>query len=285
MPRTLLCLLLLLAVPALAQTSLWEVSNGKHQVLIGGTVHLLGKDDYPLPQAFEQAYQIADRVYFESDIGAANKPEFSLRVMQTMMYRDGQNLRSELSPEVWQKLQAFTAERNIPPATLMMFKPAFTALTLTVLEAKRLGLGQGVDGYFYRWATRSGKPVAFLETLEQQLGFLDSLNQIDPDALISGTLVELETMPEIFRQAVAAWRKGDMAQIDRLMGAKMREQTPDIYEALLVERNKAWLMKIEAMLQTPELEYVLVGALHLAGPDSLLSMLRQRGYSVSAYSP
>jgi hypothetical protein len=65
----------------------------------------------------------------------------------------------------------------------------------------------------------------------------------------------------------------------------MREQTPDIYEALLVERNKAWLMKIEAMLQTPELEYVLVGALHLAGPDSLLSMLRQRGYSVSAYSP
>jgi uncharacterized protein len=284
MPRILFVLFLVLALPVSAQTSVWEISNGKHQVLIGGTVHLLGKDDYPLPAEFEQAYRIADRVYFETDIAAANKPEFSLKVMQSMMYKDGRTLRSVLSPEVWQKFQRFVAERDIPPAALLMFKPAFAGLTLTMLEAQRLGLGQGVDSHFHTRATRGGKPVGFLESLDQQMAFLDSLNREDPDKLISGMLEELESMSEIFGKAVAAWRSGDMEQLDRLLGARMREESPELYRVLLVERNRDWLKQIETMLETPELEYVLVGALHLAGPDSLLGMLRQKGYRVERYT-
>ena len=56
-----------------------------------------------------------------------------------------------------------------------------------------------------------------------------------------------------------------------------------MYKSLIADRNDAWLPKIEAMLKTREVEFVLVGALHLAGDDGLLSQLATRGYKVRQY--
>ena len=49
----------------LAQSPVWEVSRGEHRFYLGGTCQLLRATDYPLPQAFEQAYKEADRLAFE----------------------------------------------------------------------------------------------------------------------------------------------------------------------------------------------------------------------------
>ena len=54
----------------------------------------------------------------------------------------------------------------------------------------------------------------------------------------------------------------------------------DIYQQLQVDRNHNWMPHIESLLQTPEVEFVLVGALHLAGKDGLLHLLREKGYQV-----
>ncbi len=62
--------------------------------------------------------------------------------------------------------------------------------------------------------------------------------------------------------------------------APFRNEFPAIHQALLVDRNNAWMPQIEAMLKTSEVEFVLVGALHLAGDDGLLSQLSARGYKV-----
>ena len=42
--------------PAFADSPVWRVTKGDHVLFIGGTVHLLTQADYPLPDAFEQAY-------------------------------------------------------------------------------------------------------------------------------------------------------------------------------------------------------------------------------------
>ena len=48
----------------------------------------------------------------------------------------------------------------------------------------------------------------------------------------------------------------------------------------MVERNNAWMPQIEALLTTEEVEFVLVGALHLVGDDGLLAQLSAKGYRV-----
>src|SRR5690625_6550624 len=67
----LLSLALLVSAPALAQTTLFEVSKGDKQIFVGGTIHLLKPSEFPLPEAFDQAYGKASHIYFETDLEAA----------------------------------------------------------------------------------------------------------------------------------------------------------------------------------------------------------------------
>jgi len=49
---------------------------------------------------------------------------------------------------------------------------------------------------------------------------------------------------------------------------------------LLVARNDDWLPQIQRMLSDAPVELILVGSLHLAGPDSVLAKLTAKGYTV-----
>ena len=53
-----------------------------------------------------------------------------------------------------------------------------------------------------------------------------------------------------------------------------------MYQRLLVERNRNWLPKIEALFARHGPAFVVVGAAHLVGPDGLLAMLRGQGLHV-----
>jgi hypothetical protein len=85
---------------------------------------------------------------------------------------------------------------------------------------------------------------------------------------------QIETM-------LAAWRKGDMDSLGDLLVRELKEKAPQVYRRMIVDRNEKWLARIEAYRKTPRVEFVLVGAGHLAGPDSVLQSLRKRGYTVT----
>jgi len=56
--------------------------------------------------------------------------------------------------------------------------------------------------------------------------------------------------------------------------------TQDAYDALLTTRNKNWIPGIKALLDEPGNKLVAVGAGHLAGPDSVIGMLKDEGIKV-----
>jgi len=65
--------------------------------------------------------------------------------------------------------------------------------------------------------------------------------------------------------------------------ASMRQDFPQIYQQLLVERNQNWLPLIESMLNDPGTEMILVGALHLVGTEGVLHALREKGYRIEQW--
>jgi len=92
-------------------------------------------------------------------------------------------------------------------------------------------------------------------------------------------LAELETEKASVTTLANAWKAGDAPTVERIVLQDLRKE-PAMYQRLLVDRNKDWLPKIEALSSRKGRSFVVVGAAHLVGTDGLISMLRARGYTV-----
>jgi uncharacterized protein YbaP (TraB family) len=58
------------------------------------------------------------------------------------------------------------------------------------------------------------------------------------------------------------------------------KKDPQMYQRLLVARNRNWMPKLEALFNRPGRAFVVVGAAHLVGPDGLIALLQAKGYRV-----
>ncbi len=274
-------LLVLFSVQVYAGSSVWIVEKGANRLFIGGTIHMLTESDYPLPAAFEKAYNGAVKVILETDMQKLNSPEFQSAMMRELSYSDGRNLKQELNQETYAALENFFTMRGIPMARIIGFKPGMVSITMTVMELQRLGLvGIGVDAYYSAKSIDDRKPLGQLETVEAQIAFIANMGAGRVDEMLIYTLADIDKLPELMNAMKHAWRKGDLTQLKAIGITPFKNEFPNMYKALIADRNDAWLPKIEAMLKTREVEFVLVGALHLAGDDGLLSQLATRGYKV-----
>ncbi|RYF98714.1 MAG: TraB/GumN family protein, partial [Chitinophagaceae bacterium] len=155
--------------------------------------------------------------------------------------------------------------------------------TLAAAETSKQDYVYGVDtNYFYK-AQEQKKPWRALESTNQQLTLLDQINNEDPNQTITFVLDELSQMPATLAKIVPAWRTANLAGLESLSGSKMRKLTPALYQALIVARHQNWLPQFNKMAQTPEVELVLLDVMHFTGPDSLLTVLKKNGFTLTPY--
>jgi len=142
----------------------------------------------------------------------------------------------------------------------------------------RQGL-QGVETVLEAEFRASNRPISAVETAEQQLGFLASM----PFALQRRML---EAMVDVYRKGAFDqeidigeddWAAGNVAAVAAVAG---RDMEGPLYEVLLPRRNAAWTDWLIARLERPGTLLFAVGAAHLAGPDSVQTMLAARGVTV-----
>jgi len=272
---------LLSVVPWLQADPVWEVSKDGKRIRLGATVHFLRPADLPPPAAMQQAYEQAQQVYLESNLADSASPAFSRRLTQMMMQPAGRSLEDDLSDPVWRQLQDYAAQASFPLVTYQGFKPAMVSMAMTVHELGRQGFGRGVDEFYFTRANQQGKTLGFLESSDTLLSFMAQLNEESSDALIESSLEGIEHMDGMMEEAVDAWRKGDMDGLYALLGAdEMQTEYPSIYQNLIIERNRQWYPKIQQAMVEGSPNLVLVGALHLGGPDSLRVMFEEAGYQV-----
>jgi uncharacterized protein YbaP (TraB family) len=275
--------LLLCVSTVQADTSVWQVTKGKQHLYIAGTVHLLPPEQFPLPQEFSQAYSQADTLVFETDVRELETAKGMQLLMQHAMYSDGRSLSQVLSANSYQQLQQYAKTQGVDLAPLNNFKPDFVLLTLMQVALQKAGMaGEGVDMHFLKQAVADNKPMLFLETVEQQLAMLLNISAENEDAFVTQNLQQLSELESELIKIIAAWRSGDTDTMAAL--AMAFTDTPEgklFYDALVVQRNKNWLPQLEQMMATPEVELVLVGALHLAGEANVLQLLREQGYSIT----
>ena len=277
-----ICFTLLTATAIESQAaSVWKVTSDKSTLYIGGTIHLLTADDYPLPDVYETAYQASSKVIFETNMEVMRRPSFKKNLEAEMLYKGGKTIDQALQPETYQKLETYLESRNIPIAAVRSLKPSALAVSLSVVELKHLGFTSiGVDQFYTNKAIEDEKPRGWLEEPEQQIALISDLNVQDDNQMIEYALSEIEDMSETINSLRESWRTGDMKTMEALEQTELKRDYPEIYNTLLVRRNERWMPQIEVMLDNKEVEFVMVGAMHLAGEDSLLNTLKNKGYQV-----
>lgn len=264
-----------------AESPVWKVSKGNNHLYLGATIHLLGKNDYPLPPAFNKAYQESSRLVFEADLQKLQSPEYQKILMQKITYPGNQSLKDVLNKKNLEALDKFFTDRDMPLDPMLRFKPGMLVMMLTVIELKRLNIaGIGVDQFYINKGLKDGKKFTFLEEVDDQLTFIVDMGKDNPDQLIEYTLRDMQQLATQLAATKNAWRTGNNAELKKVALTPWKAGFPELYNALLVKRNNKWIPKIENMLKTKEIEFVLFGALHMVGDDGVLKLLQQRGYTI-----
>jgi uncharacterized protein YbaP (TraB family) len=166
-------------------------------------------------------------------------------------------------------------------ATFERFKPWFCALTLGVMEIQRLGFdpAYGIDTHFHNKAKSDGKEIMGLESPEYQIDLFATMDDKDQEALLRQTLEELEVVGAMATEMVEAWKNGDVNKLDAIMKLSFKDY-PDMYDRFVVTRNRNWVSIIDALAGQNKNVLVVVGAAHLVGKDSVLNLLKAKGYKI-----
>ncbi|MEE4266226.1 MAG: TraB/GumN family protein [Desulfobacteraceae bacterium] len=266
---------------AASKHCLWEVQTPASKVFLLGSLHLLKSDAYPLAAEINTAYRTSSKVVFETDIGAMEDPAVQARMLNMALYPEGQTLLQNIPDDMRRALHKRMSDIGLPMESFVRFKPWFIAVTLTALELQRLGFSpaNGIDVHYYGRAQLDEKKLGFLEPIDYQLDLLGDMSADDQNSFLGQTLKDLEIAAEMAEDMMKYWKSGQTDKLYSLL-FKSFEDYPEIKDRLLLQRNKDWVEKIETMLEEPENMFIVVGAGHLIGPNSVIALLKQKGYKV-----
>lgn len=268
-------------LPAQDSHLIWRVCCGEASVTLMGSIHTLRPEDYPLPAAYEKAYDQADAVAFETDLARMNEPDVQAGLLALGLYPEGESLWDNLSPETASALSSAMRERGLSPAQFERFKPWLCALTLTMLELQRLGFSalHGLDMHFFARAVQDGKETLHLEPVEAHIDHLASFGRGNQEEILLQSLQDLEVLAYKSSRLADAWRSGDEEDLHDAIQMGF-DGFPAIYDRLITQRNRDWLPHIEGLIKGDGNVLVIVGSAHLTGPESLVRMLEDRGYQL-----
>jgi len=168
---------------------------------------------------------------------------------------------------------------GIDPVSLQGLRPWAAGQVIEQAWRTRAGMDPdlGVDAVIAGLAADAGIPVRFELGDERATfsWFTGMGRQLEVDYLM-WTLERVARGDHDNDELVAGWLGGDLAFADA-QDREMRRDHPALHDRLLVERNRAWIPRISAMLEQPGTTFVLVGGAHLAGDHSILDHLTQAG--------
>jgi len=289
MTRNILCCGWLLLLPLVAAAdsdghpvTLWIAEGASNTVYLLGSVHLLRKEDHPLPSVIDAAYDDAETLFMELDMDDLDPLATQATINRLGMLDEDQSLRDVMGEDLYEDALLAADALDIPLDMLAQTEPWFAAITVEQLVLTRIGFNPlyGIEMHMMTKAIQDGKAIQGFESVEEQLEFLDGLSLEAQRDLLMQTLAEGANIRDIMDRLISAWRMGDIAYMEENLLADIADY-PELYESIVADRNRNWANTIDKLLGDDEDYLVIVGALHLIGQDGVPQLLESRGYTVN----
>ncbi len=263
--------------PPPAHPALWKLADADTTIYLFGTIHILPADlDWQSPR-LKTALNESQALVLETVLGSGDRDPST--VMRTLAERPGLPPVKDRVPAMARAdLAALALKAGVPMDALNGYETWAVALTLASAQLATLpgSHDDGAEQRLTRLFRALGKPVSGLETPAEQLGYFDALPEAAQRRFLTSVVEDKGDPRAEFHAMITAWAAGDIKRI-ALTFADESELSPELKTALLVRRNQHWVDAIVHRLDTPGSVFVAVGAGHLAGPDSVITMLAARG--------
>lgn len=270
----------------------WRVTNAKAPFYLVGSVHALSPRDYPLPAPYEVALKDSKQLIFE--VNPKLSEEFANQFEVAGKYPPGQDITTRLHPKAlaWMRQHLSTvkvrynnAKKNYDVALgtfdqSKQFRAWYIAQNYIGFSSySDVRYKYGVDSYLAGKARKSGKAIGGLESVAQHVAVFGGMSDSDGQIVLLDRIIYSQQDDASFGRLRSAWRHG---KVDSMwdQDARLRKEAFWIARRLVDDRNIRWIPRIEAEIKSGKPTTIVAGALHFAGPNSVVTLLQKRGYTI-----
>ena len=280
---------LFFAVPAMADDAMinahpmaWRVHTGHSEITLFGSMHMLPANMSWLTPELLHSIRRTDVFVFEVPTDDVSRTTLTAKLDERGRLPAGQSLRAMLPPASQVDFDSAITAEHLSASVTDHEQPWLASMQLLLADTMNRNYypDAGVDYVVMSWATAHNRQVRYLETVDQQFAMLV------PDQINSSQLDEFETaLKQVGREEqdldplLQAWSNGDVVTMGGMIASDF-EGRPESRKKLLTDRNREWTTQIEKMAGEWRNFFIVVGAAHLAGPDSVPALLRKDGFQV-----
>lgn len=277
-----------LAAESIQKPFLWKVESEASTSYLFGTIHLADKRVTSLHSSVEQAFKDSEYVYTEIPLDTSDM----LAQVGYLLLEGEQTLADIVEPELLQR--ANNIVKGINPALtigpFMKFKVWALATSLPLLEQQLANPGVlPLDAQLYQRAGSEGKGTGGIETIQEQLGYFDSLTQQEELKMLRDTIEFMEGADaedqSLAEEFIQYYVRGDVDAFGELMIKYVKEDefSKDFMKKILHDRNYIMADRIlKKLKKNPERSYFFaVGAGHYWGETGVQNLLEEKGLSIS----
>jgi uncharacterized protein YbaP (TraB family) len=258
-------------------TLLWKVSgNGLDTPsYLFGTMHILCEQDIVSKPGFQQALAESQSLVMELN---PTDPAVMQEMQQLAVNPGFENIYTNLPPEDFKLIDSYLSGKyGAGLAQMGVLKP-FTLTSMVIMGFLDCEVPFSLETYLAEAAGTKGIPVIGLETASFQVGIFD---QIPTDVQIQEIIRNLkdEAGKKEMDEMLAIYASGDL---DRLYAYMSKSDMMQAFQAIILDnRNITWIPTLEDLFKEGS-SFVAVGAGHLPGELGVISLLKQKGYTVEA---
>ena len=265
--------------PAEVRPALWLVEGpGGQKAWLFGTIHALPQPVNWRSDKIAAALEQSDRLVLE--VARIDDDAGTARAFAALAESPGlPPLMQRVPGDLQDELGAALKQDGFAPDALDRYESWAAALMLqnAAMAAGQSDSANGIDRALLRGYA---KPVEEFEGAAAQLAIFDRLPEPAQRALLAAVLDGPGDELAEMRQLEQAWAHGDLALVDAATNADFLHN-PDLRDALLVSRNRAWLSTLTGQLTRGRHPFVAVGLAHLVGNAGLPALLAAQGYTVT----
>jgi len=256
-----------------AKPALWKVADTDTTIYLFGTIHLLKPGTRWFEAQIKTAFDASDELVLEM-IQPAEAESVKI-VMSRAIDPDGPPLSQKLTPKDAAKFRAALKAVDIDPDGLEPFEPWFASTLVAMAPMQKLGYEpeSGAERSLTAAAKAASKKIGALESMEEQIGFFDTLSEDQQIKFLNAAVSEMPKAGKVVKSMIGSWAKGKPDKLAAVMNGGMNTM-PEIKRVLLTDRNQRWADWIAKRMKQPGTVFLAVGAGHLAGKESVQAMLK-----------
>jgi len=277
----------LLAQGNIQNPFLWKVTKEHRQFYLFGTMHLAVPELQILPQSLTSIINQSDHIYIEVPMDVATQ----LKASKLSMREDGKPLKEILPSKLYHACDSYL--KSLSPYMRLDF---FDKMKIWAISSTLGGLKthlaypnlRPIDKIIYDYAKAHHKEVRGIETIEEQLGIMDTFTRQEQLLGLESTLDQLTTQEDLTDRLKSYYLQGESKPLLAFLNStlyqipKYKSLEDKLMQRLLYDRNVRMARRIdEVVAKAPHDRYLFAfGVMHFLGMKSVIGYLKTYGYRV-----